>query len=427
MSRRFIQHILRLFSVAILNKYRPKIVAITGSVGKSSAKEAIFLVLNGAFPGRVRSTERNLNTEIGVPLAIIGGVEAKNSKVLWLKNFYRSAKLVLFRDKNYPEILVLEMAADRPGDIKYLTSFAHPDIAVVTAIGEMPVHLEFFLERDKYVDEKAALVVNLKPNGTAILNYDDLSVREFRDRVPSGRNRIYYGFQEGADARISDFSYNVPSTAEEISECGMDFEIECSGKSVRSSIKKVLGVPPLYAILTGIAVGQVFNLNLEDEAKNLENFSSPKNRLEILKGIKNSIIINDSYNSSPIACEAALDLLQKFKKNRRLAVLGSMRELGANTESAHRMIGEKSAKISDLVFFVGDETVFAVEEAEKSGKKKGENLFWFDSSDEVKKKVQEVLQEGDVVLIKGSHSVKMEKIVEEIVFKMTNSSHLVPL
>ena len=102
MIRKSIQYILKLLSIAILKKYRPKIVAITGSVGKSSAKEAVFLVLDGAYPGKVRANERNLNTEIGVPIAIIGGVEAKRSFVLWLKNFYAALNLFLFKDADYP-------------------------------------------------------------------------------------------------------------------------------------------------------------------------------------------------------------------------------------------------------------------------------------------------------------------------------------
>jgi UDP-N-acetylmuramyl pentapeptide synthase len=360
--RKLIQYALRLFSIAILKKYRPKVVSITGSVGKSSAKEAVFLVLDCTYPGKVRANERNLNTEIGVPITIIGGKEAKNSNILWLLNFLKAVSIILIKDKNYPEILVLEMAADRPGDIKYLTSFAYPDIAVVTAIGEMPVHLEFFPERDAYVGEKANIIKSLKPGGTAVLNYDDLSVREFRDRVPSGRSRIYYGFQEGADVRISDFSYNIPASCEEIEKSGMEFNVEYFGESTSSKITKTLGIPPLYAVMAGIAVGTAFGIKIEDSAKSLEKFSVPKNRLEILKGVKNTIIINDSYNSSPVACEAALDLLSKFKKQRKIAVLGSMRELGKNTEEAHRMIGKKSSKISDIVFLVGDETVFAKDE-----------------------------------------------------------------
>ena len=115
-----------------------------------------------------------------------------------------------------------------------------------------------------------------------------------------------------------------------------------------------------------------------------------------------------------MACEAALELLSKFKDNRRIAVLGSMKELGVNTEEAHRLIGKNAAKVSKVLFLVGDEMVFAKEEAEKQKKKLNESLFWFKTSEEAYKKVQDILQEGDVVLIKGSRSVKMEQIVEEI-------------
>ena len=430
--RKIIQYILRLLSVAVLAKYRPKIVAITGSVGKSSAKEAIFLVLESSRPGRVRRNEANLNTEIGVPLTIIGGRAAQRKIGLWFVNFLKAVRLIFVKDKSYPEILILELAADRPGDIAYLTSFVHPDVAVVTAIGEMPVHLEFFSERDDYIDEKANIIKSLKPRGTAILNYDDLSVRELYCRVPTDRTRIYYGFQEGAEIRISDFSYRVPSSAAEIEEAGMEFKVvyrACDRKlgiqsdlmedrsvleSADFKIVRTLGLPPLYAVLAGIAVGRAFGISLKDMVEAVSKFRSPRHRLELLAGVKNSIIIDDSYNSSPLAVESALELLSKFKKNRRLAVLGSMRELGVNTESAHRLIGRQAAKVAEVLFLVGGEMILAKEEAEKSRKKSGQDLFWFDDSAAAAKKVEQILQPGDVVLIKGSRSVKMEVVVEEI-------------
>ncbi|MBI2052495.1 MAG: hypothetical protein HYT38_02340, partial [Candidatus Sungbacteria bacterium] len=262
--RIFLQYTLKLLSQLILAKYKPKVVAITGSVGKSSAKDAIFLVLETARPGRVRKNEANLNTEIGVPLTIIGGENAQRKIGVWLINFLRAFRLIFFRDKNYPEILTLELAADRPGDIAYLTSFIQPDVAVVTAVGEMPVHLEFFPERAMYINEKANVLKSLKPRGTAILNYDDLSVRDLRDRVPTDRTRIYYGFQAGAEVRISDFSYQIPNSANEIKESGMEFKVEdrLMAESEDFKLSGVLGLPSLYAALTGLAVGKVFNIPL---------------------------------------------------------------------------------------------------------------------------------------------------------------------
>ncbi len=414
MTRKIIQYILKYLSILILNKYKPKIIVITGSVGKSSAKEAVKTVLEYSFPKKVRANEKNLNTEIGVPLTIIGGIDAKSSVTLWLKNFYKALRLI-FANNKYPEVLVLEMAADKPNDIAYLTSFIHSDVAVVTAIGEMPVHLEFFLERDEYINEKVNVLKSLKPNGLAVLNYDDLSVRELRDRVPTGRQRIYYGFQAGAEIALSDFVYNLPTKPEEIKDSGMEFKIEDKNVAKIESfrVSKTIGLPTLYAVLAATAVGRAFEISLKDISKALEIFSPPEHRLEILKGVKDTIIIDDSYNSSPLACEAALELLSKFK-NRRIAVLGSMKELGVNLEEGHRMIGKKAAKTSKILFFVGDEMIFAKEEAEKQKKKLGENLFWFKTSNEAIETIKNILQKDDVVLIKASRSVKMETIVNEI-------------
>lgn len=400
----------------VLSRYKPKVIAITGSVGKSSAKEAIGAVLDFAFPSKVRASQKNLNTEIGVPLTVIGGEDAKRSLPIWSKNIFKALKLILTRDTNYPEVLVLEMAADRPGDIAYLTSFVYPDVAVVTAIGEMPVHLEFFPERDEYINEKANVLKALKPNGTAILNYDDLSVRELRDRVPTNRARIYYGFEAGAEIRLTDFSYNVPSSADEIKSCGMDFKIEdrLAGESADFKIKQVLGLPALYAALAGAACGRAFGIDLKNIAQALEGFKQPDHRLQIMAGIKNTILLDDTYNSSPLAGEAALEVLSKFKKNRKVAVLGSMRELGLNTELAHRLIGRQAARTADILFLVGDEMVLAAEEAKKIGLKLDKDLYWFDTALSAAKKVEQILQAGDVVLIKGSRGVRMEQIVEEI-------------
>lgn len=416
--RKILQQILKLLSIAILKKYHPKIVAITGSVGKSSAKEAVYLVLEHKFPGKIRHSEDNLNTEIGLPLAIVGGENAKRNTAMWFRNFLGALKQIIVKNTSYPEILILEMAADRPGDIKYLTSFAPPDVAVVTAVGEMPVHLEFFPERDEYVSEKANVLKNLKPRGAAVLNYDDLSVRELRNMVPTDRRRLYYGFQQGAEVEITDFSYNVPENSKDIERSGMEFSVQIRTLSESDSadfkINGSLGLPVIYAAAAGIAVGHLFDISLADAAQALSKFKPPSHRLELLNGVKESIIIDDSYNSSPLACEAALNLLFKFKKNRRLAVLGSMRELGINTEKAHRIIGETAAKKAQVVFCVGDEMVFAREEL---GKKKfilGRNLFWHSTSLEAAKAVKKFLQPGDVVLIKGSRSVKMESVVEEI-------------
>lgn len=423
-TRKILQYTLKFLSIAILARHRPKIVAITGSVGKSSAKEAIALVLSrtcptefqrsGGYPGEVRKSSKNLNNEIGVPLTVIGGTDAKRHVFLWLVNFLRAVGLIILPGRKYPKILVLETAADRPGDIKYLTNFIKPDVAVVTAIGEMPSHLEFFPECDDYIGEKNQLLKNLKPGGVAVLNYDDLSVRELRNRIPTGRDRVYYGFQAGADVRLIDFKYDLPVSSSELDKAGVNFRISIGDEIVSFRLPRTLGMPPLYAALAAAAVGVKFGLKLSDISAALEKYQPLHGRLELFPGVKETIIIDDSYNASPLATEAALDILDRWSAHRKLAVLGSMRELGINAEPAHRLVGKRAALVADVVVLVGDEMVFAREEAAKFGRKLGVDLFWFETADEAKLKVQGLLHPGDVVLIKGSRSVRMEKVVEEI-------------
>lgn len=152
----FFQKLLAILSRAALRKYRPIVIGVTGSVGKTSTREAIFAVLKTKY--RVRRSEKNYNTEIGVPLTILGISHCGRNIFRWISAFIRVAIRVLIRDQNFPEILVLEMAADRPGDIEYLVKLAPPFVGVITAIGEIPVHVEFFAGPRAIAEEKAKII-----------------------------------------------------------------------------------------------------------------------------------------------------------------------------------------------------------------------------------------------------------------------------
>ena len=169
MLRKLIALKLRVISTLVLEKYKPKIVAITGSVGKSTTKEVIFYLLRQKF--FVWKSEKNLNTEIGVPLSILGITDEPGRNIIkWFRVFSKGIGLILFT-KKYPQILVLEMAAEFPGDLEYLTSFVRPDVSVVTNVGIS--HMEFFKTHDAIRREKGALVRALSADGVAILNRDD--------------------------------------------------------------------------------------------------------------------------------------------------------------------------------------------------------------------------------------------------------------
>ena len=425
MLRHLLQLLLKTLSQIVLWKYKPTIVAITGSVGKTSAKEAIYTVLKNHF--QTRRNLRNYNNEIGVPLTILGLETGGRSIGKWLKNFFKALAMIIFK-VNYPEILVLEMGADKPGDIKYLISFALAKIGVITAIGQFPVHLEFFPERDKLIEEKSALIKSLPKNGLAILNYDDLSVRAMRDNAPAKTRIITYGSGQGADLRFANYELRITNLEE--GDFGITFKLEYEGSVVPMRLKKCLGKQQAYAAAAAAAVGLNFGLNLVNISNALKKYRPLAGRNNLIKGIKNTWIIDDTYNASPSATIAALETLNQFpakdakgEKKRKIAVLGDMLELGELTEEAHRQVGQEAVLTADLIFTVGERARFIADEVRKSGFDR-EKIFEFDRAEEAGRILQEKLEPGDIILVKGSRAMKMEKIVKEIMAEPEKASKL---
>jgi len=198
-----LKNILRILAQWTLKKYKPAVIGITGSVGKTSTKEAVYTVLKGER--NVRRSQGNFNNELGVPLTILGDYNAIRGILFWPKVIFRAIGQLFIFNKKYPEILVLEMAADRPGDIQYLARLARPKIGVITSIGEIPVHVEFYSSPTAVAVEKARLIELLPANGFAILNRDDELVWNLR--IKTRAHIISYGFKEDADIQIINFEY----------------------------------------------------------------------------------------------------------------------------------------------------------------------------------------------------------------------------
>lgn len=396
-----IEKTLKYLTGVYFRKYHPKIIAITGSNGKTSTKEAVFAVLKNKY--KVRKSEKNYNTEIGVPLSVFG-IEAPKNKFGWPAVLFGATKEAYFA-KDIPEILILEIGADKPGDIKYLTGFIKPDIAIVTAIGDFPVHVAAYGGPKAVAEEKSQLVKALETNGVAILNFDDKTVLEMKEKT---KGHVFtFGFEDGADIKAIEMQNNFGDFP------GISFKIESDGKMVPAKIENVYGKPVVYAALAAIAVGEVMNMNLIEIADALKKYEAPKGRLNLIKGINESYILDDTYNASPLSTGSALEVLKELPAKRKIVALGDMKELGKYSEEAHIVIGEEAAKIADYIFTVGDEAEFIAQGALESGFKK-ENIFKFKKSAEVGKVLREMILEGDLVLIKGSRSMKMELIVEEI-------------
>ncbi len=401
-----------------LRRYKPQIIAVTGNVGKTSTKEAIAIVLS-RFKN-VRSGKGNLNNELGVPLTILGDwaddyYEAGNALFFWIRVLVVSF-FGLFFQRNYPEILVLEYGADKPGDIKRLASKFKPHIGVVTAVGEVPVHVEYFSGPEAVAKEKGRLVEALSALDFAVLNFDDLAVLEMRERTKA---KVFtYGFGEGAMARVS----NLEPRIEDGAPVGVNFKMNYSDSFVPFRLNGSLGKSQGYAAAAAATVGAILGMNLVDISEALSEYQGPKGRLKILKGIKNSTIIDDTYNASPSSTHLALETLRDLSGQRKIAVLGDMLELGKYSIKAHQDAGNVAGSFANLLICVGPKAKFIADSAFNQMPK--ENIYRFETSDEAKLKVKELIQEGDLILIKGSQGMRMEKIVEEIMAEPENKKEL---
>lgn len=420
--RKILQFILKILTIRVMSRYRPTVIGITGSVGKSTAKEAVFAVLSKKF--WIRKNEENFNNEIGVPMAVLG-VKPDKSKFKIIVGVLRACWLAYGLPKSaYPKMLVLELAADRPGDIKYLTDIVRPKIGVITAVGEIPVHVEFYANPEAVAKEKSKLIEALPAyDGLAVLNYDDQTVLELKEK--SKAKVVTVGFSNKADIWISDTSYFIaedPSAdSGQANIGGLSFKINQNSTFIPARINDLIGTHQLYSILAAVAIGAHFGINMVEISGALENIELPHHRMNLIRGVKGTVIIDDSYNASPVAVHAALDTLRDFAKAkssitgcpcRKIAVLGDMRELGKYEIDAHRTVGNFAAERADILITVGTAAKLIADSA--ANQMKTENIMSFDTSDVAKSKVQEIIKEGDIILVKGSRSMQMEKIVEEI-------------
>lgn len=400
---KYLEAMLRWMAIVVLKKYNPRIVGITGSVGKTSAKEAIYLVLSSKF--RTRKNIKNYNNEIGIPLTIIGAESGNKSLWKWLKVFFKWLGIIIF-PVEYPEILVLEMGVDKPGDMRYLLSFIPVKVGVVTSIS--PVHLEYFKSIDHIAKEKGKIVETLAEDGFAVLNVDDSRVLEMKNRTNA--RIITYGFSDKSEVKASD----AVCMSEKNRLEGISFKLNYEGKSIPVRLRKILAIHQIQAALAAISAGIAFKINLVDITASLEYFVSPCGRMNLIVGINNSFIIDDTYNASPASVIAALNALESLEASRKIAVLGDMLELGAEEEKGHKEVARKIFEMNANLFFaVGDRMKIAVKELERLNYP-GEKIFWFDNPNEAGRVLLDKINNGDLILVKGSQGMRMEKIVEKI-------------
>lgn len=402
--KKIIITILTLESKKILKKYNPKIVAVTGSVGKTSTKDALYTALSPFF--HVRKTAKSFNSDIGIPLTILGLQNVWNDPKGWLVNIWKGFLLCLGK-KEYPEYLVLEIGADRPGEIKKIMSWIHPNASIVTRVGKVPVHVEFYASPLEVAKEKAELVKGVKKDGVVILNRDDEDVYFMRKETSA--RVISFAVENDADVKASFPSYIYQNGK----PSGISFKVDIKGNSVPVSIIGSLGKQHIYPVLASLSLVHALNLSLLKGADAFKTHELSSGRMRILEGRGDTTIIDDTYNASPVAMEEGLKTLKNIEtEGRKIAVLGDMLELGKYSLAEHKRLGVLAAKCSEIVIGVGIRAKDLVSDASLIlGEDK---VFWFDEAKKAGEFLKTFIQPKDVIYMKGSQGIRLERAVKEI-------------
>lgn len=331
---------------------KPKVIIVTGN-GRACAKEAIYQVLNQYFQA--------------------------GKKVLIFETDLRNRKRFEFFIKN-----------------------STLPVLVVTHIGDIPFDKDFFAGEIEKTTEIRKLAKILPVQGYLILNFDDETVREIKEET--NLKEITFGFQEGADFRATDIKLNS----------GTNFKINYKGRVIPVWLEKLFGKEYIYSALVAAAVGTILDLNLVEISQALKDYQGLSGKMKLIKGVKNSWILDNSESATVFSMIEAIKILGKVQGlQRRIAVLGDVVGIGQYTTEAHESIGERVAQVSDLLFTFGPRAKFIAQGAQNRGMTP-EKIFQFNTTEEGKIPLQNEIKEEDLILVTGSKEMEMGKTVEEI-------------
>lgn len=358
-----------------LRKVNPTVVGITGSNGKTTTKDMIAAVLSKRF--NVHKTQANFNNEIGVPMTIL-------------------------EMKPNTEILVLEMGMDRPGQLHHLSELTHPDVTVITMIGE--AHIEFFGTRDKIADAKMEITDFLREDGEFIYNGDEPLLRERAEKLSQAK--ATFGFEKDDTVYATGFKSYKHHATFTVNDSEQQFSIPMIGKHNVSNA------------MAALSVGRHFGESDEEIAASLSNFTPTANRMEWEKGDVGEDIMSDIYNSNPTAVRAVITSFGQIEVpegNRRIAVLGDMLELGEKSAELHRNLEDcLDPQVINEVYLYGTEMKNLYDALED--KYDAEHLHYYDR-DQMQRMIEDLkndIKPHDIVVLKGSHGMHLEKVVERL-------------
>lgn len=370
---------LHLLRINLARKYaklfpRDKFIGVTGSVGKTSTIIASEAILTKKY--NVLTSKLNLDPIFNIPITLLK-ITPKTQKV------------------------ILEFGIEYPGEMEFYLSLVKPNTAIITKISYQ--HSEFLGDLNNIAKQKGLLVEQLPSDGRAILNYDDPLVRNLAKKTYA---KVYFFGTGKKNCFI--YADNI-----KVQNNQLIFNLNYNKQAV--SIKtKFIGKHQVYPLLAASTLGVLENISLENIKNALESLKPAAHRLQVISGIHNCIILDDTYNGSPTSVEQALETLNNIKSKRKILVLGEMRELGSLSETLHKQIAIKILEnnIDSILLGKGD-TKYIYQELLSSGFKK-ERMEYDLQNQEIISKLVSILRKGDVVLVKGARAVKLEEVVENI-------------
>ncbi|MHB1769787.1 MAG: glutamate ligase domain-containing protein, partial [Minisyncoccota bacterium] len=349
----------------------------------------------------------------GVPFTILGVGNPWGNPFAWLA-LVRSAIALLILPNHYPNMLVLETGADRSGDLARILRIATPDVVVVTRLPEIPVHVEAYASPEAVREEEFSPAYTLPPAAPLIIPADDPYAVAMAVRTPA--RIISYGTTADAAIRIGTLGFHE----QEGKVVGMDADVALGEERGSLRVRGSVGKTQLLPAAAALAVASAFLIPLPEALLALESYEPPPGRGRLLAGKNGSILIDDSYNASPAAVEEALATLKEFPHaSRRIAVLGDMLELGRYSVMEHERIGVLARSTVDMLVAVG---IRARAFANAAG---GSETLSFDNSRAAAAALANIVRAGDVVLVKGSQSIRTERIVEALLADPADASRLV--
>lgn len=385
----------------IIKKYRPLIIAITGSVGKTNTKLAIKTLFDKK---KVVCNKKQMNDEMGVYATLVG--MSRNGGILWrVKMFFVMIAKIVFRDKSYPDVFVLDVASSYPGQLDYISRSIRPRVGVLTSIG--PTQLEYFGTLEKEAKEKKTLLTELGRDSIMIVNSDSSLTR---DLIRDSKSIHTFSFGVGRDAIVQ--ARNIAIDKKTGSTV---FQLFYDGASVPVVLGNNIGKPVVYASLAASAVGISQGMNLIEISDKLATMKSIPGRLNILPGIKNTKIIDDTYDASPVSVRAGIEVLSHLEcEGEKYFVFGDMLNLGRETHSSHREVGRDIVNEGiDYLYALGSRSLDAVKAAEELGMDK-DQVYHFDKQEYLISFLKDRIEEGDMVFVKGSARMRMERVVESL-------------